>query len=519
MDINNYIQYQLTEIYINNKDWPGNNIKFWNTNNPGSLWRWIIFDTDFGFSIWEDNAYTFNTLDFALASDGPDWPNPPWSTLLFRRMMSNPGFRNEFVNQYADRLNTNFTSEKVNATIDSLKQIFLPEINDHLIRWKLNYDNWQNNYAVIKNFAKFRPNYARIHMKSVLGLGEQLNIKVEIDTPGTGSAKVNSVIPDKYPFTGVYFKGLPIKLTAIPAPGYKFLRWEVGRLSSNSITIDYNMAAAGTFKAVFEPSGSTDVKIVINEINYNSPPEKDTKDWIELYNAGTTSVNLNNWIITDAGHEFGYTFSSDIILSPGMYIVVCRDMAAFRLVRPEIVNTTGDMDFGLSSSGDDINLFDAEGNLIDFVNFTPNSPWPTDVNGTGASIELVNPLTDNNKGSNWMSSPDGGTPGKLNLRTLPHDSTNEFLPTGCSLSCFPNPFRDYTTVRIEAPVSGKYKIEIYDLAGRLLNILADQIVESGAYYINWDGRGYKNAMLPGGVYIIRLSGEEQNCNLKVIMLK
>jgi hypothetical protein len=519
MDINNYIQYQLTEIYINNKDWPGNNIKFWNTNDPGSLWRWIIFDTDFGFSIWEDNAYIFNTLEYALDPAGPDWPNPPWSTLLFRKMMSNPGFRNEFVNQYADRLNTNFADAKVNATIDSLKQIFLPEISDHLIRWGMDYNNWQNNYTVIKNYAKFRPAYARMQMKSVLGLGEQLIIKVEVDAPGTGRVKVNSVIPDLYPFTGVYFKGLPIKLTAIPAPGYKFLRWELVSLISNSITIDYNMAAAGTFKAVFVLAGSADINIVINEINYNSSPEKDTKDWVELYNVGNTSVNLKNWIISDKGSEFGYTFPSDIILSPGMYYVVCREMEAFRLVWPEIVNTTGDMNFGLSSTGDDVNLFDSEGNLIDFVNYTPNLPWPTDANGTGASIELVNPLTDNNKGSNWKSSSDGGTPGKLNLRTLPPEGTNEFPPTGCSLSCFPNPFQDYTTLRIEAPVFGKYKIEVYDLAGRLLNILADQIVESGAYYIYWDGRDFNNGMLPGGVYIIRMSGEKQDCNIKVIIIK
>ncbi|MBK7712061.1 MAG: CotH kinase family protein [Bacteroidales bacterium] len=132
IDINNYIQYQLTEIYINNKDWPGNNIKFWNTNDQGSLWRWIIYDTDFGFSPWEDAAYTFNTMEFATDPDNTEWPNPSWSTLLFRRMLTNQNFRNNFINQYADRLNTNFKYEKVDATVDSIKQVFLPEINDHL---------------------------------------------------------------------------------------------------------------------------------------------------------------------------------------------------------------------------------------------------------------------------------------------------------------------------------------------------------------------------------------------------
>ena len=75
---------------------------------------------------------------------------------------------------------------------------------------------------------------------------------------------------------------------------------------------------------------------MINEINYISSPDKDTKDWIELYNAGNSTVNLKNWIISDGGPETGYVFLNDFILSPGMYIVVCRDLAAFRQFWPTV---------------------------------------------------------------------------------------------------------------------------------------------------------------------------------------
>ena len=79
-----------------------------------------------------------------------------------------------------------------------------------------------------------------------------------------------------------------------------------------------------------------------------------------------------------AGPETGYVIPDDYIFSPGMYIVVCREVAAFRLFWPMVSNITGDMAFGLSSSGDDINLYDADGNLVDFVSYTSNAPWPTD---------------------------------------------------------------------------------------------------------------------------------------------
>jgi hypothetical protein len=517
MDLNNYIQYQLTQIYINNHDWPGNNIRFWNTNDPDSKWRWIIFDTDFGFSIWDQSAWTFNTLDFAMELNGPGWPNPPWSTLLFRRMMTNPGFKKEFVIQYCDRLNTSFKSDKVRATIDSIKALYLPEMDEHFLRWGTNSDNWNYNYQTIKYYANERPAFARNHMQTKLLLSAQISVRIEVSPAGSGTVKLNSVIPETYPFSGIYFKNIPIKMTAMPLPGYKFVRWE-GTQSSTSETIDYSMTGSGTFKAVFEPAGVEDIRVVINEINYNSSLEKDAKDWIELYNAGNTPVNMKNWILSDAGAEFGYTIPTDIIVSPGKYLVVCKDNAAFRSFYPDVANSTGDILFGLSSTGDDVNLFNAEGVLVDWVNFAVNAPWPIGANGTGSSIELVNPLADNNMGSNWRESANGGTPGNLNLWTLPLSSKEETSVNVASMDCFPSPFTDFTTIRIETPEPGDYSLEIYDLKGRMVKILADQKVEQGAYYIDWDGRDTNNDMLPGGVYIIRLSGGNLRLNLKVVKL-
>ena len=70
IDIDNFIMYHLAQIYIDNRDYPGNNIKYWKV--PGGKWKWILYDTDFGFagqwwSDWDQNyAHTFNTLEFAL---------------------------------------------------------------------------------------------------------------------------------------------------------------------------------------------------------------------------------------------------------------------------------------------------------------------------------------------------------------------------------------------------------------------------------------------------------------------
>jgi|WetSurMetagenome_2_1015567.scaffolds.fasta_scaffold00015_76 hypothetical protein len=516
IDVNNFIQYQLTEIYIDNRDWPGNNIKFWNTTDPGSKWRWIFFDTDFGFSIWDASAYTFNTLEFALATDGPGWPNPPWSTLLLRRMISNPGFKNEFINQYADRINTNFTAERVNAVVDSIKQLYIPEITEHISRWGLNYSYWQTNYSNIKSFATNRPSFAREHLKTMMELTQTYNIRVEVSIPGAGRVQVNSVIPSKYPFTGVYFKGVPIKLTAIPAPGYKFTGWESGGFTSFPRTLYYNMEAGGRFRALFSLSEPGDNNIVINEINYNSSPDRNTEDWVELYNAGKSTVNLKGWRISDAGPESGFIIPDDVILVPGSIVVICHNTKAFRNFYPGMKNITGDLDFGLSSTGDDINLYDDQNNLIDYVSYTPNSPWPTDANGTGASIELTDPFKDNNLGKNWRSKYDGGSPGEKNILTAIDDLSDNPKPD-MDLRCYPSPFRDFTTIYFKIDAAGKYRVQVYDLQGRMIKTIADRSFDPGSYYLDWHGDS-PDGKVKEGLYFIKLTGSVINTAIKVVYL-
>jgi hypothetical protein len=121
-------------------------------------------------------------------------------------------------------------------------------------------------------------------------------------------------------------------------------------------------------------------------------------------------------------------------------------------------------------------------------------------------------------GKNWKGLPDGGTPGERNFLT-DVASTGENPSAGSKLSCFPNPFRDYTTIWIEINQPGKYKLEVYDLQGRLLETLADKVFVSGSYSVDWGSKNSQSEMVKGGIYIIRLSGTSQICNLKVIYLK
>jgi len=160
-------------------------------------------------------------------------------------------------------------------------------------------------------------------------------------------------------------------------------------------------------------SHTTDNGIVINEINYNSSLNLDSEDWVELYNPTSESIEISLWEFRDEGNIF--IIPENVILNPGDYLVLCKDLNMFTNQFPNISNTIGDFDFGLNGGGERIRLFDINGLLIDEVEYDDNSPWPIEADGYGPTLELIDAFLDNTIAENWNTSNiNGGTPGTIN---------------------------------------------------------------------------------------------------------
>ncbi len=355
-------------------------------------------------------------------------------------------------------------------------------------------------------------------MQDEFSLGEELEVSIDVSNSQAGFVKLNTIYPKSFPFTGIYFKNIPIKMTAIPKVGYKFVRWE-GAVNSTSSSVVYDMSAGGNFKAIFAEATVEDISIVINEINYNSSPERDTKDWIELMNNGNTTVDLKGWLLSDSGPDSGYFFTEGLSMIPGDFLVVCRDLEDFRDFNPGVNNSIGDMPFGLSSNGDMIRLYDDESHLMDAVDYYVYNPWPENANGTGASIELIDPALDNTRGENWQTFGIGGTPGEPSYGTVGIPSPQLPGALTSAFDCYPNPFRDYTTIRFTVIAGGYYRLEVIDINGRLVDLLADDYLAEGSYWINWQGINEYNKNVEAGVYTVRLINEKNIETIKLLMLK
>jgi len=233
MDINNFIDYQTTEIFIAHQDWPAKNIKYWRTRTSSESaetsygsdgkWRWLLFDTDHGF-IFSD----LNSIEYATREDLP--------TELLRNLLLNPEFRDLFLNRFADHLNTTFQVNRVLEEIDSLEAILAPEMEEQINRWHSSgnsMEDWQNNVNLLRSFAAKRPSIVFEDLVEFFNLDGTFTLTLTSDaTEGTlqvNSLKVSSSTPgieDPESFQGEYFLGVPVVLEAIPADGYLFSHWE-----------------------------------------------------------------------------------------------------------------------------------------------------------------------------------------------------------------------------------------------------------------------------------------------------
>jgi len=270
IDIEEYIDYLSTEIYLANYDWPMINIKYWKENNEKGKWRWLLFDTDPCMGLWGNPDY--NSMHHAVATDHPDWPNPPNSTLFFRSMLRSDKFKEEFVQRFAARANTTFSAERIKHFADSMSLLIADEMVNHIARWK-DYDSpdgtcvqtiedWNASIANIKWFADTREPHIKQYVIDEFGLDGLFDLTTQ---SANGYITINGVKLDEGTNQGTYFSNVPIRFKAIPNAGYTFVRWE-GISTETDDEITMNLENTSAITAVFEPTNYT---ILPNNITAN----------------------------------------------------------------------------------------------------------------------------------------------------------------------------------------------------------------------------------------------------------
>lgn len=398
IDVDEFANYIICEVFFNNLDWPDNNVKYWKGHGPGWRWRWFFYDCDGGLGNWGTDA-SYNMLSTALTG-GQN------VCKIFAALCDSDRFRERFVNRYADLLNTTLNSDTTLGAFEWAARPIRSEMPAHMARWNGNMSDWPRNLRDIGRFLVERPAYARQHIAQEFGLSGTYELGMRPWPPGSGAIELTAATADDI-YIGTYFLGVPLELTAAPAAGWEFDRWSDPSLPQQSpVTID----PPGDYQvgAIFKRRSGY---AVIHEINYNSDAAFDPEDWFEIYNPGNTRLDLAGWTVRDENDANLWSFPAGAAIPDGGYLVVCRNLAAFQAHFPG-VTAVGGFGFGLGNGGDSVRLFDASGSLVDSVTYDDQLPWPTEPDGGGPTLQLIDAGMDNGVAASWTaSSVMYGTPG------------------------------------------------------------------------------------------------------------
>lgn len=250
MDIDEFINYQIIEIYYANYDWPANNQKMWSAGTD-TKWRWMFYDTDAStnYKIWGQNQPYYNSLEHATDAYSVNWPNNAKSSVIFRGLLQNKTFKHEFVQRMCTYMALVFNKERVHAITDSLVSLVVPEIDREIDKWTQDYSNfgigeacggsreaWESYIVDYKDFFTLRPDYMMQHLKDKFNNDDTYLLRVNYNETTEGEVYIhNNSFKIPYNHTAEYFSSYPIQIKAVAKEGYHFVKWlETGEILSET---------------------------------------------------------------------------------------------------------------------------------------------------------------------------------------------------------------------------------------------------------------------------------------------
>ncbi len=210
----------------------------------------------------------------------------------------------------------------------------------------------------------------------------------------------------------VAVKTITVNSTAYPVTWTTVSNWTVRVVlaaGENNLTIEGMdrlgnpvVGASATLSATFTGADVSPVDVVvINEIMYN--PLVPGSSFIELYNTSTThSFDLSGWRL----NGLDYTFPVGSVITNGQYLVLAKNTIALVNSLGNTVAVFDEFNGTLANDGETLTLsmpgsIPGEEIVVDRVTYDNLPPWPSAANGQGPSIQLIDPLQDNNRASNW----------------------------------------------------------------------------------------------------------------------
>lgn len=153
MDVDNYIDFLITEIFFCNTD--TGNIKFYRGYENGDKFKWVIFDMDVTLSTASING-GYNSM-WGLFNPEGHGSGYNFSTYLQCTLIKNDTFRQKFINRYAELLNTAFLTDRMTFILDGILSEVDLEIKNASLKWTdSKYGDWKTESALLRDIVTKR---------------------------------------------------------------------------------------------------------------------------------------------------------------------------------------------------------------------------------------------------------------------------------------------------------------------------------------------------------------------------
>ncbi len=175
----------------------------------------------------------------------------------------------------------------------------------------------------------------------------------------------------------------------------------LGELTAEALHPDGGDRVEATPVATFGASNQVPTYpcLVINEILYNAAGDR-PNEFVEIHNPCEEAIDLTGFRFT---RGVDYDFPDGTTLQGGEYLVIAEDPEWLKS-HYDITNVLGPYEGRLSNRGENLRFIDPNGIIVDEVRYFDGGNWAGLADGKGSSLELIDPLQDNDVASAWNSS-------------------------------------------------------------------------------------------------------------------
>ena len=298
MDVSEYLNVMVLNLFYGNIDFPGNNLVFWRPNGDDTesglpkIWRVIVKDTDFGLGLYGRKS-DYNTIDLIFnpnAHPGDNWACTEPATRLFKNMMENEEIRAMFIDKCCVFMGDFMNAKGTGEIIDLIKAEALEEFVAHRDKYNAGGGWWgqpDNRSDILNKFEDAkkwlagytdqgwwgqsttylpRTDYFCQHIAQQWGLGTPVALTVNTSKKDV-DITINGIGLSENTFDGKFFANRKLTITGTAPEGKVVTGWRLTgarneEVAGSELTIDMTTSKLNIEPVVGEVGGANGIQAV-----------------------------------------------------------------------------------------------------------------------------------------------------------------------------------------------------------------------------------------------------------------